>query len=213
MRLYALMLGLVLIGWATHARAGERESHLAMGFLRGFFSAAEARKSQEAVEEAAYYEAQFDLLCALLAGGHYIISDSDDPIDETILSVPLTRVDRITPTHNPERSLWKLAGIGLDLEQVNLPIREQSGTVGLILQRRNDELIITRISHQSPAEQAGVRKGDRLLAVDGESVAKLSADDAMSKIRGTSGTEVVLTLGRAGTEQPMEIRIAREAQK
>ncbi len=60
----------------------------------------------------------------------------------------------------------------------------------------------------SPAEAAGIQAGDRVTAVDGESVNGSTMSDQISQIRGESGTDVTLTLRRDGGE-PFDVTITR----
>jgi len=60
-----------------------------------------------------------------------------------------------------------------------------------------------------PAEKAGVKAGDIILAVDGALTKDIGLDEVVDKIRGEDGTEVTLKLARASEEQPIEIKIKR----
>jgi len=60
-----------------------------------------------------------------------------------------------------------------------------------------------------PAEQAGIRAGDRVLAVDGISVLGSTLYEAIGLIRGPEGTEVALLIEREGVDQPFEITVTR----
>jgi carboxyl-terminal processing protease len=51
---------------------------------------------------------------------------------------------------------------------------------------------------KTPAEEAGLRRGDVVLKVDGSDVTTLATDAIVSKIRGPEGTSVTLTIQRAG---------------
>ncbi len=59
-----------------------------------------------------------------------------------------------------------------------------------------------------PAEKAGLRVGDIVIAVDGEDVTGLDLNTAISKIRGPRGTQVTLTIQR-GNDEPFDITITR----
>ncbi|KAF1085691.1 putative CtpA-like serine protease [Sporotomaculum syntrophicum] len=48
----------------------------------------------------------------------------------------------------------------------------------------------------TPAEKSGIKAGDVIRAVDGQSISGWSLDDAVSKIRGTAGSKVILTIMR-----------------
>ena len=64
----------------------------------------------------------------------------------------------------------------------------------------------------SPAEAAGIRSGDIILAVDGESTEGWTATQAVQRIRGPRGTEVVLTVRHTegGGPEVEDIRIVRD---
>ncbi len=62
-----------------------------------------------------------------------------------------------------------------------------------------------------PAEQAGILKGDVLLAVAGQPLdPALSVDDVVNLIRGPIGEPVELTVQRAGVADPLVIAVVRE---
>ena len=63
-----------------------------------------------------------------------------------------------------------------------------------------DEIIIVTPFRGSPAEEAGIRPGDAILAVDGESTEGWSVQDAVSQIRGPDGTTVTLTVRHTDRE-------------
>src|SRR5215212_2328570 len=61
----------------------------------------------------------------------------------------------------------------------------------------------------SPAEKAGLKAGDVLVAVDGVSTAGLTVDSTRDKIRGKKGTEVTLTIVR-GNAEPKDVQVVRD---
>ncbi len=68
---------------------------------------------------------------------------------------------------------------------------------------------IVRPIDGQPADLAGLRAGDIILAVDGESVEGQSLDEVVLKVRGPRDTQVVLTIGREGEPEPLEFTIVR----
>ena len=60
----------------------------------------------------------------------------------------------------------------------------------------------------SPAERAGLRRGDTVVAIDGRSTDGLTPADAIGLVRGPKGTTVVLTIVRDGGE-PFDLPIVR----
>lgn len=74
----------------------------------------------------------------------------------------------------------------------------------------------TRIAHSpendTPAGRAALaRTGDALVAVDGEDVSELSPDEVAARVRGRPGTDVTLTLQRAGRAEDKVVTLRREA--
>ncbi len=61
-----------------------------------------------------------------------------------------------------------------------------------------------------PAEKAGLMAGDKVLKVNGENIASFSLEEAVNKIRGQKGTEVVLTIFRSGDEGTRDIAVKRD---
>ncbi|MBI1877365.1 MAG: PDZ domain-containing protein, partial [Chloroflexi bacterium] len=72
-----------------------------------------------------------------------------------------------------------------------------------------DRLVIVDAQSDRPAFKAGLRAGDIMLKVDGESVEDLSLYEAVALIRGPAGSTVVLTISRAGKSEPFEVVVVR----
>lgn len=69
---------------------------------------------------------------------------------------------------------------------------------------------IVRPMDGQPADIAGLKAGDVVTAVDGESMIGRSLDEVIALIRGPEGTEVVLTIAREGVDEPFEVAITRK---
>jgi carboxyl-terminal processing protease len=69
-------------------------------------------------------------------------------------------------------------------------------------------IVITTVFPDTPAEEAGLERGDRILAVDGETTEGETVDETVSRVRGPEGEEVVLTIGREG-EDDVDVTITR----
>ena len=75
---------------------------------------------------------------------------------------------------------------------------------------RDGKLVILVPLAGSPAEKAGIRAGDVILAVNGESTSEMSQVEAVFKIRGPEGTIVKLLVLHEGETVPVEIEITRQ---
>ena len=83
--------------------------------------------------------------------------------------------------------------------------------VGLGVELKADAgaLLIVHVIPGSPADRAGIKAQDRIVAVDGKSTSELSTDEAASMLTGTEGSWVQVTAYSPGT-QPRVMNIRRE---
>lgn len=81
--------------------------------------------------------------------------------------------------------------------------------VGMELAIKDKNIVVVAPLKDTPAYKAGVMKGDVIIAINGETTAGMSVDDAVKKIRGKAGTNVTLTFARNGTTKPIEITMMR----
>jgi len=81
--------------------------------------------------------------------------------------------------------------------------------IGVEIETRDGWLVINAVLPGSPALAAGVRPGDRVLAIDGTYARDLPLNDAIRRVRGAEGTVLELSLRRAGVEDAVTVRIRR----
>jgi len=62
----------------------------------------------------------------------------------------------------------------------------------------------------SPASKAGIKTGDIIIKVDGQSIAGMDLNQVVTKIRGPKGTQVNLTVEHKGDTKPVDIKIIRD---
>lgn len=82
--------------------------------------------------------------------------------------------------------------------------------IGAEIGIRNGVLSVIAPLSGTPAEKAGLKAGDKIYAINGESTAGLAVDEAVKKIRGSRGTTVTLTVSRDGIEKAKETTITRD---
>lgn len=109
---------------------------------------------------------------------------------------------------------------GLDPHSAYMPEREyrvfqgdtegKFGGIGVEVDYRDDYVTVIAPIEGSPAERAGVRSGDQIIAVDGKSTRGERVDELVSMMRGALGSHVRVTLRRKGAEAPIELDLVRE---
>jgi carboxyl-terminal processing protease len=71
--------------------------------------------------------------------------------------------------------------------------------IGVWLKDRNGDLEIISVLPTSPALDAGLEQGDTITEIDGDTVGKMTTDEAVARIKGPEGSEVTLGVDRDGT--------------
>ena len=80
----------------------------------------------------------------------------------------------------------------------------------MTVNRRSGRIYVLGVSEGMPAARAGLRYGDAIVSVDGVSAAGWEQSDALKYVRGERGTEVEITVERAGEPAPVTVRITRD---
>ncbi len=97
-----------------------------------------------------------------------------------------------------------------DLQTLMGIISGNFGGVGMELGVKDKNIVVVSPLKGSPAEKAGIKKGDIVLSIDGTSTAEMSIDEAVKLIRGTVGTSIKLEVAREGVKNPIDISVTRE---
>jgi len=123
-----------------------------------------------------------------------------------------------------EQQLYDMAIEGL-LEQLDDPyasflrpddvsqLRERTsgsyGGLGMQIDVRDGWITVIAPMAGTPAEEAGIESGDRIVEVDGESTFGWKSEDAVIELRGEPGTEIRISIARPGVPEPFEVTLTR----
>jgi len=101
----------------------------------------------------------------------------------------------------------------LDPEESEVFDEDMKGSfsgIGAEIGFRDKLLTVIAPLKDSPAENAGILSGDKILEVDGEEIIGMSIDRAVNLIRGEKGTKVLLTIARDGLDELKDIEVIRD---
>ncbi len=82
--------------------------------------------------------------------------------------------------------------------------------IGAEIGMKDKVLTIVAPLDDTPAARAGLRSGDKVFKINGESTSEMTIDEAKNKMRGKKGTEVKLTIFRDGEQEARDISIVRD---
>lgn len=84
------------------------------------------------------------------------------------------------------------------------------GGIGIQIGIKDNALTVIAPIEDTPAWRAGIKAGDKILKIDGQSTKDMNINDAVSKMRGPKGKSVVLTIQREEWKEPKDITIVRD---
>lgn len=102
----------------------------------------------------------------------------------------------------------------LDEEQMNSLEEELSGDfegIGAEIGIKDDILTIVAPLENSPAMKSGLMAGDKIVKINGEDTLGITVYEAVKKIKGEKGTEVVLNIYRKGEDDTRDVSVVRDA--
>ncbi len=82
--------------------------------------------------------------------------------------------------------------------------------VGMQIQPQGTKIVVLAPFEGTPSYKAGIRPGDVILAVDGKSTENLDSTAVASMLKGPRGTHVAITMGREGSEKPLQFDLVRD---
>ncbi|MBI4553791.1 MAG: S41 family peptidase [Candidatus Latescibacteria bacterium] len=85
----------------------------------------------------------------------------------------------------------------------------QFSGIGIEFDIINEYLTVIAVIEGSPSEEVGLRPGDRITKINGESSIGIKEDEVRAKLRGEKGTKVLVTIEREGESDPVNLTITR----
>lgn len=96
-----------------------------------------------------------------------------------------------------------------DLKQFTTRTGGHYGGVGMLIEDQKGQITITKVYHHTPAENAGVHEGDRIIQVDSLQTRGWSLQQVSDYMQGPAGTKVSVKFMRPGVAAPISIDFVR----
>jgi carboxyl-terminal processing protease len=100
-----------------------------------------------------------------------------------------------------------------DIEGYRFQTTGRYGGIGAIIRKSGDYIVIAEPYKGFPADKAGLRAGDQIMEVDGNSTKGKNVEDVSKILKGSPGTEVKVLVLRAGDKNPVTKTLTREEVK
>ena len=131
----------------------------------------------------------------------YVEEVTDKKLIEAAISGMLQSLDPHSSYLSPE-----------SYKDMQVKTKGKFGGLGIEITMEDGVVKVVSPIDDTPAANAGMRSGDLIIGINGESIRGLSINDAVSQLRGPVGSKVVITVVR-DKKDPFEIEIIRDVIK
>jgi carboxyl-terminal processing protease len=128
----------------------------------------------------------------------YVTTVDNKKLIEASLKGMLTSLDPHSDYLTPE-----------DYQEMQDQTRGEYGGLGIEISSEDGVVKVVSPIDGTPASRAGIKPGDYITAVNGQSILGLSVNDAVKQMRGKIGESVTLTIARDKTD-PFDLKLTRE---
>lgn len=164
------------------------------------------------------------VLALPLAAGAFVVQERASTASATLFDQVLSLVGERYVDSIGTDELYERAARGLveelrdpyselytpaQLEAFNTTTGGFYGGVGMLIEDQEGTIIISRVYPNTPAEEAGIREGDRIVGVDTSSTRGWRLDQVSGGLRGAPGSKVKARFQRPGVAQPFEVEFTR----
>ena len=129
----------------------------------------------------------------------YVEEIDEEKLIESAISGMLSSLDPHSSYMAPE-----------DFSTMQVQTRGEFGGLGIEVTQENGFIKVVSPIEDTPAANAGIEAGDFITKVDGESTLGKTLDEAVDKMRGPVGSEIIITVVREGVDEPFDVSIIRD---
>jgi len=150
------------------------------------------------------------------------ISKNLDIFTELYKQLDLNYVDPINPGELVKTGIDAMVGSldpftnfipESDIEDYKLMTTGQYGGIGALIHKQGDFVVVSEPYEGFPAQKAGLKPGDKILEVDGQSAKAKTTEEVSQILKGEPGTSIKLLIEREGTPKPFTMNVQRETIK
>ena len=156
--------------------------------------------AQESANNASVYE-QLDLFGDIFERirSQYVEEVAPGELIEAAIDGMLTSLDPHSSYLSPD-----------DAAAMQVQTRGEFGGLGIEVTQEEGFIKVVSPIDSTPAAEAGIEAGDFITHVDGESMLGFTLDEAVERMRGPVGSEIIITVVREGETEPFDVSIIRD---
>ena len=95
-------------------------------------------------------------------------------------------------------------------EELQIDTKGKFGGIGIVITMQKGVLTVISPIEGTPAYKAGVKAGDIIVKVDGDSTKDMMLWEAVKKMRGPKGEAVIITVVRKDASKPIDFKLVRD---
>lgn len=129
----------------------------------------------------------------------YYVDDTDpEELIQTSIDAMLESLDPYTD-YIPES----------EMDDFNFMTTGNYAGIGALITRKGEYVYVSEPYEDFPADKAGLKAGDKILAVDGKEMKGKATEEVSNNLKGPAKTEVEVTVERYGKDEPIDIKVVR----
>ena len=155
------------------------------------------------------------------AGNQLIVQNPNQKISSIINLISKEYVDKIDKEELVEKAIPRILDEldphtvyipASELQRVNEPLEGNFSGIGIQFNMLDDTLIVLQTIANGPSEKVGVLAGDRIIIVDGDTVAgkNMASDSLVKRLKGPKGTDVQIGVKRNKVDKLIYFDITRD---
>src|SRR3989338_1580814 len=170
-----------------------------MGVIAAQTGGLEAKRAAEVGNEDLYKELELFEQALSLVRSDYVEQPESKELIYGALKGMLATLDPYSQFMDPD-----------SYNELKIETEGEFGGLGVEITIKDDLLTIISPIDDTPAFKAGLESGDRVVKIDGEITRGITLLDAVKKLRGKPGTQVMLTILREGENELKDVTITRD---
>jgi len=190
------VIGLLSNDIVTEQKLGDQESR-----------SVDVKSIHESIKHNILWNHNIKILKWTNASGEIISMQIEESADEYKI-IGITAIQADMTFEIEDGKIIKIRTV-IDKSTVDQIISKESGGIGVNIEVSQNFITINEIAPGLPADEAGLKKGDKIIAINGIDCSTMREGEGLLRLRGPVNSKVTLTISRGDNEEPFDIVVER----